>query len=200
MQLALTWDLMVIIFFVVIMSYSYIVGQNGTIKIILSSYIAMLAANGLGNLLIKYIHISQPLIKVFDSTADSNSVVFKIFTFIVFTLILVLKGGFVIDMGRQNSFIVRLMSVTIFGFLSAGLIMSTVLVIIAGTSVDGLMGGTLHEVVNIPTQTLFVRSLIDYYNFWFAAPAIAFVVMSVMNSAIEATPQELPPQYPQYPQ
>ena len=195
MQVALTWDLMVIIFFIVIMSYSYIVGQNGTIKIILSSYIAMLAANGLGNLLVKYIHVSQPLIKIFDSSADSNTVIFKIFTFIIFTLILVLKGGFVIDMGRQNSILVRLMTVTIFGFLSAGLIMSTVLVFIAGNSVDGLLVSTLHEAVKIPTQTLFVRSLIDYYNFWFAAPAIAFVAMSMMANN-EPPAQELPPQYP----
>jgi|CXWL01.1.fsa_nt_gi hypothetical protein len=192
MQVALTWDLMVIIFFIVIMSYSYIVGQNGTIKIILSSYIAMLAANGLGNLLAKYIHLSQPIIKVFDNTAESNLVIFKIFTFIVMTLILVLRGGFIIDMGRQGSMVVRLLSVTIFGFLSAGLMMSTILVFIAGSAVDGFLISTLQEAIKIPTQTLFVRSLIDYYNFWFAAPAIAFVLLSVMNSALDEGPQEPP--------
>lgn len=196
MQVALTWDLLVIIFFVVIMSYSYIVGQNGTIKIILSSYVAMLAANGLGNLLVKYIQLSQPLIKIFDTTADSNLVIFKIFVFIVMMLVLVLKGGFIIDMGRQASVLVRLLSVTIFGFLSAGLIMSTILVFIAGSSVDGFMVSTLQEAIKIPTQTLFVRSLIDYYNFWFAAPAIAFVLLSVLNTASDEPPQDLPPQYP----
>jgi hypothetical protein len=181
MEVALTWDLLIIIFFIVIMSYSYIVGQNGTIKIILSSYIAMLAANGIGNLLMKYIQLSEPIIKVFDTGSASNGVLFKIFSFILITLILVLKGGFVVDMGRNYPLPIRVLIVTIFGFLSAGLMMSTILVFIAGGVVDGFLITSIQEAIQIPTETLFVRSLIDYYNFWFAAPAIAFVLLSLVG-------------------
>lgn len=180
MEVALTWDLLIIIFFVVIMSYSYIVGQNGTIKIILSSYIAMLAANGIGNLLMKYLNLSEPIIKLVETSPEFNGVIFKIFLFILMTLILVLKGGFIVDMGRHYPFPIRMLILTIFGFLSAGLMMSTVLVFIAGGA-NGLVSGSLHEVVQIPAQTVFVRSLIEYYNFWFAAPAVAFVIMSVVG-------------------
>lgn len=181
MEVALTWDLLIIIFFIVIMSYSYIVGQNGTIKIILSSYIAMLAANGIGNLLMKYIQLSDPIIQIFDTSAASNGVLFKIFAFILITLILVLKGGFVVDMGRNYPLPIRMLIVTIFGFLSAGLMMSTILVFIAGGLIDGFLISSIQEAIQIPTQTLFVRSLIDYYNFWFAAPAISFVLLSLIG-------------------
>lgn len=181
MQLSLTWDLLIIIFFIVIMSYSYIVGQNGTIKIILSSYIAMLAAHGLGNLLLKYIQLTQPLIKVINTTPEENGILFKIFMFIVITLILVLRGGFTIDMGRENSLFFRLVITSVFGFLSAGLMMSTVLVFIASGETDGFLLGSLQEAITIPTQTTFVKSLIEYYNFWFAAPAIAFVAYSLVR-------------------
>lgn len=177
MEVALTWDLLIIIFFIVIMSYSYIVGQNGTIKIILSSYIAMLAANGIGNLLMKYIQFSQPIIPLFDATAESNGFLFKVFAFIIITLILVLKGGFNVDMGRNYPFPIRMLIVTIFGFLSAGLMMSTILVFISGGAAESL-NSNIQEVINIPTQTIFVQSLVEYYNFWFAAPAIAFVFLS----------------------
>ncbi|MGE3278602.1 MAG: hypothetical protein AB7J40_02260 [Candidatus Altimarinota bacterium] len=167
------------------MSYSYIVGQNGTIKIILSSYIAMLAANGIGNLLMKYIQLTEPVIQVFETNTEANGILFKIFIFIAITLILVLKGGFTVDMGRHYPLPLRVLLVTIFGFFSAGLMMSTILVFIGGGVVDGILINSLQEAVNIPAQTLFVRSLIDYYNFWFAAPAIAFVVLSLIGGRSE---------------
>jgi len=190
MEVALTWDLLIIIFFIVIMSYSYIVGQNGTIKIILSSYIAMLAANGIGNLLMKYIQLTEPVIKVFETSSEANGILFKIFTFIVITLILVLKGGFVVDMGRNYPLPLKMLIVTIFGFLSAGLMMSTILVFIGGGVVDGVLISSLQEAITIPAETLFVRSLIEYYNFWFAAPAIAFVLLSLIGGNTEPVIEE----------
>lgn len=182
MQVALTWDLMIIIFFVIIMSYSYIVGQNGTIKIILSSYIAMLAANGLGNLFTKYVQFSQPLIKILDTGPESNGVILKIFAFIVITLILVLRGGFLVDMGRPYSLPVRLLTISVFGFLSAGLIMSTILTFLASNGGDAIFASAIQDSIQLPAQTLFVRSLIEYYNIWFAAPAIAFVLLSLVGN------------------
>jgi len=192
MEVALTWDLLIIIFFIVIMSYSYIVGQNGTIKIILSSYIAMLAANGIGNLMMKYISLSEPLIKIVDTSTESNSIIFKILMFIVITLILVLKGGFVVDMGRDYPLPIRLFSITIFGFLSAGLMMSTILVFMAGGT-NGFLSVSIPEVIDIPAQTLFVKSLIEYYNFWFAAPAVAFVLMSLFGTSQHVIAQDPDP-------
>jgi hypothetical protein len=189
MEVALTWDLLIIIFFIVIMSYSYIVGQNGTIKIILSSYIAMLAANGIGNLLMKYIYLSEPLIEIVDTSTESNGIIFKILIFIIITLILVLRGGFLVDMGRDYPLPIRLLSLTVFGFLSAGLMMSTILVFIAGGT-DGFLSDNIPDVINIPAQTLFVKSLIEYYNFWFAAPAIAFVIMSLFGTSQHVIAQE----------
>jgi len=181
MEVALTWDLLVMIFFVVIMSYSYIVGLSGTVKIILSSYIAMLAANGIGNLASRYIVLSEPIIKVLSDDPVENVVIFKIFIFIIITLILVLKGGFLIDLPRNDSLMTRFVITSGFGFLSAGLIMSTILLFIAGASVEGGMLESIQAALNIPDRTLFVHLLFKYYNFWFAAPAVAFVALSVVN-------------------
>ncbi len=180
MPYSLSWDLLIIVFFVIIMSYSYIVGQNGTIKIILSSYIGMLSANGIGNLLSKYVQLSQPLIKLFDASKEENTVVFKILVFIAITLILVLRGSFSVDIGHHRSWVVRLGILTTFGFLSAGLIMSTILVFIASSSGQGFLA-TVQDPAAMPIHTAFVKSLIQYYNAWFAAPAIGFMAFSFLQ-------------------
>jgi hypothetical protein len=184
MQTAVSWDLLVIVFFIIIMSYSYIVGSNGTAKIILASYVGMLAANGIGNLFAKSIHLSAPLIKIVETSADENVIIFKLFMFIVITLLLVLKGGFLVEVGRFNSWPLRMGITTVLGFLSAGLIMSTVLVFIAGGKVDSFLVSSLQEGVDIPATTVFVRSMLQYYNLWFAAPAVVFSLLSVFNVSV----------------
>lgn len=178
MQLSLSWDLIILIFFVVIMSYSYIVGQNGTLKIILASYIGMLASNGIGNLMAPYILISQPLVNVLNTTGEQNVVLFKIFGFILLTLLLVLRGSFGVETGYHRSWIVRLGVVTFFGFLSAGLIMSTILVFITGSQGASFL---ISQAAPVTATTAFVKSLIDFYNIWFAAPAVAFVIFSLLS-------------------
>jgi hypothetical protein len=184
MEIALTWDLVVMLFFVIIMAYSYIVGQNGTIKIILSSYIAMLAANGIGNLVAKYILVSQPLIKVMTTSPEENVVIFKMLMFVTITLLLVLKGSFEVDVSRHQSASAKFIGTSIFGFLSAGLLISTILVFTVGSEAEGMFGDNLKEAINLPYRTLFVGYLVKYYNFWFAAPAIAFVALSALGPTI----------------
>lgn len=184
MEIALTWDLVVMLFFVIIMAYSYIVGQNGTIKIILSSYIGMLAANGIGNLVAKYILVSQPLIKIMATTPEENVVIFKMLMFVMITLLLVLKGSFDVDVNRHQSGSARFVFTSVFGFLSAGLLISTILVFVAGSGIDAIFVKDIQEVIHLPSRTLFVNYLVTYYNFWFAAPAIAFVGLSALGPTV----------------
>lgn len=178
MQLSVTWDLMIIVFFAVIMSYSYIVGQNGTLKIILSSYIALLTANGIASLFGKYLEMSQPVVSTLKTTPQENVILLKVLLFVGLMLTLVLRGGFFVDIGTHHRFPTRILISTVLGILSAGLIMSTVLVFLASSNADVLFLPDVKGTLDIPTKTLFVQSLIDYYHVWFAAPAIAFIGLS----------------------
>ena len=50
MNIELSWDLFVLVFFVVIMAYSLIIGRDNTLKVILGTYVAALTADAAGNL------------------------------------------------------------------------------------------------------------------------------------------------------
>lgn len=141
----------------------------------------MLAANGIGNLVAKYILVSQPLIRVMNTSPEENVVIFKMLMFVTITLLLVLKGSFDVDVNRHQSASSRFIGTSIFGFLSAGLLISTILVFVAGSSTDGMFFKDIDLAVDLPYRTLFVGYLIKYYNFWFAAPAIAFVALSALG-------------------
>ena len=48
MNVTLTWDLFIIVFFAVIITYSFIIGRREAIKIIIATYIAIVAVQGSG--------------------------------------------------------------------------------------------------------------------------------------------------------
>jgi lipoprotein signal peptidase len=54
MNLLLSWNLFIIAIFIVIIAYSYIIGINKTVKTIIASYLAILAADGIGNIFKDY--------------------------------------------------------------------------------------------------------------------------------------------------
>ena len=66
MEINLSWDLFVIVFFTVIIAYTFIIGRNQSIKVIISTYIAILAADGVSNLIDLYFLGANPTIKAFD--------------------------------------------------------------------------------------------------------------------------------------
>jgi hypothetical protein len=59
-NLRLSWDLFIIVFFGVIIAYSFIIGRNQTLKIIIATYMAILTADGLGNLFQTYLLPTAP--------------------------------------------------------------------------------------------------------------------------------------------
>ena len=63
MNLNLSWDLFILVFFAVVVAYSFIIGKNQTLKVILGTYLAVLCADGMGNLFGKYFSVSVAFLK-----------------------------------------------------------------------------------------------------------------------------------------
>ncbi|MBI5413242.1 hypothetical protein HZA42_02735 [Candidatus Peregrinibacteria bacterium] len=190
-MLRLSWDLFVIVVFAVIIAYSFIIGKNNTIKVIIGSYLAILTADGLGNLFKQYV-LGSPqaamFMKLFGlANEDRTMILIKIIVFITAIVIIAMKGGFEVHGGIGHSGVIGLIMNLIFGFLSAGLIISTLLIYVSGAS---FVAGN----VNIANNTLaaayadseMVKLMIDNYNLWFALPAVSFLIASLFDKKVQA--------------
>lgn len=136
---------------------------------------AILTADGLGNIFSTYLLPAAPALQ--GETGDQTMVLLKIFVFILVIVLLAIKGGFRIDMLPEDSLLVRLLSNLSFGFLSAGLLVSTLLVYLTGGSfVAGSLGVAMDT--NLYQESQAVQVLIDNYSIWFALPAVAIVIVS----------------------
>ncbi len=180
MTISLSWDLFIIVFFSVIIAYSFILGRNQSIKIIISSYIAILAADGIGNLVERYFLGPNPIIRTFDFSSNEGKIIlFKIIIFIVSVVMITTRGKFDINMEKSTSIAMRIVLSLAYGVLSAGLITSTILIYASGTSLVQESSQIMNQaILEIYQQSKMVRLMINNYNAWFSIPAIAFVASS----------------------
>lgn len=179
MQILPTWDLFIIVFFAIVVAYSFIVGRNSTLKIIIATYIATLTADGFGNLLDTFVLSDPNFVLNVGNFGPSVLVVSKILLFVLVILLITVRGSFFVAMDYERSVILNLTTTGAFGFLSAGLIVSTILVYISGGVFVGSSTTTFG--VDITTGSTLAKLMTENYNIWFSLPAVAFVIMSFVG-------------------
>ena len=184
MNLVPTWDLFILIFGVIIIAYSFIIGRHRTVKIIISSYIAILAADGIGNLL--YTHFlapdaTFPALKL--SLGSEYLAMIKVVGFIAAIVLMTLHGSFEAEIKDGGNQVVSVATTMLYGVLSAALIVSAILVYVSGGS---FVTAFIKEAAITPselsrsiyTQSQIAKLLIDNSALIFSLPAVVFIVNS----------------------
>lgn len=183
MNLLLSWNLFVLAIFIVIIAYSYIIGINKTVKTIIASYLAILAADGLGNIFKDYFLASDNFQKILGIMAVDNPdemlISLKVIIFATTVVILTVKGAYEVHIHGRQAISSNLIITGIFGFLNAGLIISTLLVYVSGSSLIQKVA-VQSNIIELYSSSDFVRMMIDYYDFWFAIPVLVIVIWSVV--------------------
>lgn len=191
MNIKLSWDLFVIVFFAIIIAYSFILGKNATLKIILGTYAGALAADAAGNLFTHYAVQSQTLVRLMTSVGFGNEkdmgIVIKVVIFIAFIILLTIKGSFTVEAHGGRTGTMRTIMTGVYGFLSAALIVSIILMYVSGISfITGSFGPGPASIMSFSGQSPFIQKMLDFYNVWFLLPVIAIIVGSFMLDSNEA--------------
>jgi hypothetical protein len=177
MDIALSWNLVLVAAFVVLFAYNFLLGQNSTVKLILSIYIATLTADGVASIIKQFVFdISPGFQSLTEGREEGVFASIRIALFISAIVIFVVKGGFHIHLEKHKHWAVRTAIHAGFSGISAALFLATILIYLSGNSfVEGMRNAS--EIV-IYHDSIFARILIDYYQFWFSIPAVAFLVTS----------------------
>ncbi len=185
MEIALTWNLVLVSAFVMLFAYNFLLGQAATIKLILSIYIAILTTDGLAGGLKKFVFdVSPGFQKLVGDGGDSEIfVAIRIILLLIAIVILVVKSSFHVSVEKHEHWGMRTGIHAGFSLLSAILFLSTMLIYLSGNSfVEGML---FAKEITIYEESLIAQILIDYYQFWFSLPALAFLVTSFMFSSKE---------------
>lgn len=178
MPLVLTWDLFVVVFFAVVIGYSFIIGKHESVKIIISTYIALVAGQGLGSFLSTNASYPQALLQTFGFTINITILgTSKLIIFIATIIFLASRGGFEIQYGKERGSLINLAITGLFGFATAALLLSTLLTFIADTTLlDPAIAAnpTLYPVVE---QSPLMKVLLLYQGIWYALPALLIILV-----------------------
>ena len=183
MTLIPTWDLFILVFFAIIVTYSFIIGRDQTVKIVIASYISILTADGIGNLLHQYFFQMSPVFPLnIVPPVNNYTIVAKVIVFSILIIVLMLKGNFAADVADGGSSLLSMVITAFMGILSAGLIISAILVYISGGSfLAGISIAGSDLASSIYTQSTLAKLLIDNTGFWFTLPCVGFIIGSIAN-------------------
>jgi len=185
MNLQLSWDLFILVFFAIVTAYSFIIGRNQTLKVITATYISILCADALGNIFAKYFVGSSGFLKVlrlFSVAGEFQAIAFiKVFVFITLIVIIAVKGLFDFNADDDRPFSMKMGIVLGLGVLSGGLMVSALLTFVSGGSFITALAYPNNPLTDIYTQSRLVRIMLDYNGFWFLMPGLAVMLISIFH-------------------
>jgi hypothetical protein len=179
LQLSLSWDLFIVVFFAIVMSYSFIIGKHQAMKIIIASYIAIIATQGLANVAIRLVGSSDAIFASTGIPIDSTMIALgKIFLFAVCIIIFVIRSGVEVSYEKEAGSILNMVYTGFFGFSTAGLIVSTILTFAASggaVATQGLIGPMAHG-------SVLVQLMILNHDIWYMLPAFLIIAMGFLHN------------------
>lgn len=160
--MTLSWDLFIILFFVIMAVYGFLLGRGRVFNILINSYVGYVVAYELGGFAFDY------LSKVTQLSHSVTVTLFgaKVFVFALVVFVLTLNGEL---LGVRDDAPVSKFWTVLYGVLAAGLILS---------SIFGFMGNA--EQVNLFSNSQLATRVSDLRLAWLTAPIVAVIVANVM--------------------
>ncbi len=92
--MTLSWDLFIIVFIATIMAYSVIIGKTDSVRVVIATYISILATQGIGNILIRLTGQSQGILSTMGIPMDITVIsIAKVILFIFLVIALAVQSG-----------------------------------------------------------------------------------------------------------
>lgn len=161
--MTLSWDLFIILFFVVMGVYGFLLGRGRVFNILINSYVGYVIAFELGDFAFDYLTRAAQLSHSVTVTLFGA----KIFVFALVVFVLTLNSEL---LGIRDDAPASKPWTVLYGILAAGLILS---------SIFGFMGSA--EQVNLFLSSTLATRVYDLRLVWLVTPILAVIVANVMS-------------------
>ncbi len=182
-NVTLSWDLVIIVFFAIVMSYSFIIGRNQSIRVMIAAYISIIATQGIGNVILRLAGSSINNIEILNFTFNVSIIsALKIIIFVTFIILLALRSGIHITYTKESGSLMNILYTTIFGFGTAGLIISTILTYVAGNAILDVTMPSSGAIAPIAQSSPLMQIMVLNQDIWFSLPAILIIAAGFINN------------------
>lgn len=183
LQIALSWDLFIVVFFAVVMSYSFIIGKHQSMKIIIAAYIAIIATQGIGNVLSRLGTESGSTLASMGVPVDMTMIALgKIFIFALCVIIFVIRSGIEVSYEKDAGKILNIIYTGLFGFSTAGLIVSTILTYASGSGILDSAISAHGTLAPLAADSTLMQLMILNQDIWYTLPAFLIIAMGFLHN------------------
>lgn len=191
MNITLSWDLFIIVFFATVMAYSFIIGKTQSLKIIIASYISVVATQGIGNVLYRLTGSSQAILEVMGLSLNITILsMTKIILFIIFIILIAIRSGVHVEYERDTGSLMSAVYTGLFGFFTAGLIVSTILTYATGNAILDSNIITSAALTEMMETSPLMQLMILNQDLWFTLPALLFVGIGFIKGGANIDDEE----------
>ncbi len=183
MQLSLSWDLFIVVFFAIVMSYSFIIGKHQSMKIIIASYIAIIATQGIGNVAARLAASSGGTLASMGIPVDVTMIALgKIFIFAVCVIVFVIRSGIEVSYEKDAGNILNIVYTGLFGFSTAGLVVSTILTYASGSGILDSAMAAQGAIAPLAANSTLMQLMILNQDIWYTLPAFLIIAMGFIHN------------------
>ncbi|MBI3331674.1 hypothetical protein HYZ99_01810 [Candidatus Peregrinibacteria bacterium] len=183
MDITLSWDLFIIVFFAIIITYSFIIGRTESVKIIIATYIAIVAVQGVGNILQRMLGDSSAVMKVLGLSLDIELVsITKLILFVIILIALAIWSGAQVEYKEEPGFVVHTLLTALFGFTTAGLLVSTLVTYAAGVPLLDQNLPNVQSLSPVIAQSQLMQIMILNQDLWFSLPALLLLGAGILGN------------------
>lgn len=176
MNLTLSWDLFIIVFFVVITTYTTIIGKKESMKVIIATYVAIVAAQGIGNVLQRIMSTApQSALNMLGLTGNLPFLsIMKLVLFIVIIVLLTIRGGVQLQYEKETM-LVNFFITVLCGLATAGLLLCALLTYVSNIPLLDMGMPKLASLSPIIQQSHLMQIMVLNQDLWFSFPAIVLI-------------------------
>ena len=189
MTIAPTWDLFIIVFFGLVITYSFIIGKHEAVKIIISTYIAILAVEGIGNVIERVSGESTPILNTVGLAVDSDILTAtKLVVFIALIIFIAVRSGLEIDYRKDPGGPVNVLLTAIFGFATAGLLLISLFIFVTDIALLDPNLENLETAEALMKKSRLMQIMLLNQDLWFSLPALLLIAVGFVSN--EGTEEE----------
>jgi hypothetical protein len=181
MNVTLSWDLLIILFVALVVAYSFIVGKEASIKIIVATYISLVAVEAIGDIALLLTNASTASM-VGLSLPPDVLVIGKTVLFAVAVVFMAMKGGINIEAGGGFGTAWDIAVSAALGFSTAALLLASLVTYITGKPLLDRTLASADALGGVELTSPLVGAIVDYQHVWFALPAVILLVIGFVGS------------------
>ncbi len=183
MNLTLSWDLFIVVFFALVITYTFIIGKREAVKIIVASYMAIVAVQGLSNVLTRLIGDTDTALNLFGFSVDFPLLsVIKMVLFITIVISLAVRSGFDIQYNTEMSALINIGVTAILGFASGLLLLSTIIAYMGDSPILAMQISSSSSISPLVQQSTLLPMLLQNQDLWFALPALTLIGVGLLSN------------------